>query len=150
MLNRLMLLTRTYLHPTGMDKSMFSWVNQITHWLCGWTIEGTVNEGISNRIDEITHRLWVDIKERVSEGNSRLRRSRTSCVGAQSRKGQRKQQRVNEITHTLLGAQSKKRSAKASHRGIRRSRTSCVGGHRNRSTKEYPRIKENHAHAVGG
>jgi len=90
MLNRLMLLTRTYSHPTGIEKSMFSWVSQITHWLCGWTIKETVNEGISNRIKETTHRLWVDIKERVSEGNSGLRGSRTSCVGAQSKKGSAK------------------------------------------------------------
>src|SRR5882762_346307 len=70
--------------------------------------------------------------------HSRLIRSRTGCVGGQSKK------RSAEPSHSgstrsrtgCVGGQSKKRSAEPSHSGSTRSRTFCVGGQSKKRSAE--------------
>ena len=79
-------------------------------------------------------------KESAKASHTRLTRSRTSCVGGQSKKGSAKAShtRLTRSRTLCVGGQSKKGSAKASHTGLTKSRTSCVGGQsKKESAKAY-------------
>jgi ligand-binding sensor domain-containing protein len=106
-------------------------INEITHILCGWTIKERVSEGISQRINEITHILcgWT-IKERSAKAShSGLMRSRTSVwVDNQRKVSEAISQRINEITHKLCGWTIKETVSEGISQRINEITHSCVGG----------------------